>query len=75
MMEVAVSINRTKPLVVLRVVRISPVDRNPEQGEECTYNLYIDGTFSGIKLKHPYSCGMQLAELMLKTYNQLEKSV
>ena len=72
MLELTVDINRKEELLSLTVVRIAP-DTDPiEKGTICTYKFFINGEYSGVKLKHPYGDGISLAKRMFDEYFEIE---
>jgi hypothetical protein len=68
MLNVTIQLDSDDPIVVLGAVRTKPTAIKIEVGAECTYNLYIDGSYSGVVLKHPYGDAVPLAQLMMGAY-------
>ncbi len=69
MMSVELKINGEE-IVTCHVIRISPVDRFPEQEEVCTYNFFAEGDFIDT-IEFPYGDGVKLAVEMLETYDEV----
>lgn len=74
MIAVDVKINNTTEVAHLSATRIYPKDREPEDGEECEYQLKYWNEPVGT-LRHRYGCGISLAIEMLKYYASNEQFI
>jgi len=68
MLELNININRENTLVNLHVERIWPDSDPIQKGVVCTYKFFIDGTYSGVNINHPYGDGILLAKIMFDTF-------